>query len=277
MGAGALGNPPPEPCPLLSQAGEEVAGRPRDPWPPPPLRGALFLLPSPAPPLCLTHLGWPPGRGKEGSGDEACIQPRREGARWEGGARPRAASLIFQRHRHCSSWALAAPALVLAEGGGWEERRKSNRENRFKGTVPPPLLPPPCSWYNLCTARRLSRGTALGKNRNSREGPAPRSPHTPVPRSTLFPNSRTHAPHQQVPAPPPPQGRPQATTRPRGPPQGPTGGCQQGQRMLPTSAWSRLTRPSEAGRKTDAQTPDIGSLLIRAEPRRILEPGETQV
>lgn len=81
VGAGALGNRPPEPCPLLSQAGEEVAGRPRDPWPPPPLRGALFLLPSPAPPLCLTHLGWPPGRGKEGSGDEACIQPRREGAR----------------------------------------------------------------------------------------------------------------------------------------------------------------------------------------------------
>lgn len=41
-----------------------------------------------------------------------------------GELRQRTASLIFQRRRHCSSWALTAPPLVLVEGGGWEERRK---------------------------------------------------------------------------------------------------------------------------------------------------------
>jgi hypothetical protein len=40
------------------------------------------------------------------------------------GVRQRKASLIFQRHCHCSSWALTAPPLLLVEGGGWEKRRK---------------------------------------------------------------------------------------------------------------------------------------------------------
>lgn len=125
------------------------------------------------------HLGdHPVGKGGlQGRG----LHSAREGGRQRKELRQRTASLIFQRHHHCSSRALTALPLVLVEGGGWEKRRKSNRENRFKGTAPTSFFPPPCSWYNLCTHQVALPGSSFRQNNNSKKnGQSP--PWYPLPK-----------------------------------------------------------------------------------------------